>query len=458
MIQILGYTTWSFSVLLAVIYCIEIWQQEALESSSRSYYGSLTGTLGLLTQSLALFSMLQNSKKLDDWMKSLQDLVSKFQTKRKQKAFANPSEIVALPLDLHLNISEYLSVVDIVNVSACCQYWDQAYNEGLWHQVYRLRYDAGHPLSVKVNLQSPVFGDTMMFRLERFVLIPFFGRKWKDSLPKYEKIGHPPRSSWKGVCLARLRGHDTLYCTLCQQLEVFHKSIADWESNLESSVHGTTTWITYCSCQLHMHRSCFENVLNQQRMPCSDCGQAPSIGTRLPCTFREVWTQFCRAGRGWAYIEFEGLAVVVSTMYLGGGLPLDMVITVLLYRVFKTEKYDACVRAMWFGHNGSRVGWNAYFTLYNFYSAFGVFMALMRCSRVCAQLSFVIWLRPIFSTVFILIGIVLLLVFHNSEYRIKTANLAESDLVDPHQPRRCILCLLHVCHRQSRVSATTTAR
>lgn len=245
--------------------------------------------------------------------------------------YEDDSPMVQLEMHAFANVAAFLTVAELVRVSATCRrlHADQQADPSFWRSQFLHRFAAATtptivPVPPSSTLVHPfaaswltAFEDLLLNAVCRLHLY-VAGKPDLQELVLLHRQTH-----WQTLCITRELHGSCEICEMCGKLEVLSEISLEWEQRNACSVRVPTTWIRLCHC-IHpathttrkAHRACLEK-LQEPVAPCTTCLQAPVPSVRYPLTLRELrqitWADF-RTGRedfAGGFFSFVPLAVLL---------------------------------------------------------------------------------------------------------------------------------------------------
>ncbi|OQR90588.1 hypothetical protein THRCLA_09267 [Thraustotheca clavata] len=350
--QVLGYTLWSLTMLLAAVFTYNVWCVRL----DHQWLGVMTGTIGFLAHFVLIYSLSPTSNAhpehvpslllpgsgitvafamwlWEDSLLSLETIVNSllkpmhsvyvasclsvlvitlllhrwiiFMTKRqytfRRRVINHPT--LDLPTEVLHHLCEFLSVNDLAQFASCSKsHHEVLFTSSVWHHIYIKRraecYDASsNPWSsVKMIKPTSLFSDTLCVRVERSLL------RW---FCDWEFVAHtrvlPPnmaalatsKNTWKVIAFITAQGGALYHCELCRRYEVYTPKQKQYEYEHACAEHQTSSWIMACC-------DCLDPVTLTQKMAhraciefsnrpiCSTHSQTLQLGYRPPKTLLEL--------------------------------------------------------------------------------------------------------------------------------------------------------------------------
>ncbi|EQC39329.1 hypothetical protein SDRG_03534 [Saprolegnia diclina VS20] len=502
--QVLGYTLWSFTLLLAILFTINVWHQDA-----HLWLGVSTGAIGFAAHFVLLFSLspperlpplllplagtgaallmwaVDNRLSLDTllsvvlspmhvlylaccvlvlavtmclltWMRRSMAPRQHYVVRR-----SAPHVTARWPPDVVLTLCEFLSFRDLAHLASTSRaHRDDVFTADVWHTLFVRRCGAP-PSSIRDDTwhrvthvpSTRLFSDTLCVRVERCLLQWFCD--W--DLPHTRVV--PPtlplpqtESVWKRV-LAVIDGGGAFYhCQLCKAFEVVTPHQARFEHAYACEEHQTSSWVpSLCGCTHPItrarkvaHRRCLENSLFDQDI--CEVHATAVLGWRPPTTVLEL-SRTTRIDATFVLSCLKVLLVLAAVLqYAGFGwkapaLYLWLMHTTFLSSLLHSSRFDLVIQRIWDDLFAFPLYLRLYYTLFA-----SSFLLVLWCSPLWSSASYVLHgLFVLNVCLYALLSSLTLFAFWKTHAGVRTVLSPRPHMASLPLRARCTLCRLHLC-------------
>ncbi|KDO35514.1 hypothetical protein SPRG_00361 [Saprolegnia parasitica CBS 223.65] len=516
--QVLGYTLGSFTLLLAILFSINVWHDDA-----HLWLGVSTGAMGFAAHFVLLFSLspperlpprllplagtgaallmcaVDNRLSLDallsvvlspmhvlylaccvlvlgvtvcllTWMRKSM-LSSRMHAIVRRRS---DRHVTALwPHDVVLTLCDFLTFQDLAHYASTSRaHRDEVFTADVWHTLFLRRAgvttsrhddddEAWRRLTHVASTQ--LFSDTLCVRVERVLLQWFCDWDVPHARVLPPTLRLPPWTSsvWKRI-LAVVDGGGALYhCELCAQFEVLTPHQARFEVDYACGEHQTSSWVpALCHCThpvTHARKVAHRRCLERSpRTTICDVHATAVLGWRPPTTMLEL-SRTTRVDATCVLSCLKVLLVLAAGLqYAGFGWKAPALYLWLLH----TTLLSSLLHSPRFDAVIRRI-WDDLFAfplyLRLYYTLFASsFLVLLWCSPLWSSASYVLHLLFVLNVcLYALLSALTLFAFWKTHAGVRTVLSPRPQIASLPLRARCTLCRLHLCVTPTQVVATT---
>ncbi|OQR97600.1 hypothetical protein ACHHYP_10170 [Achlya hypogyna] len=492
--QVLGYTLWSFTLLLAGVFTYNVWHEDA-----HMWLGVLTGAIGLAAHFVLLCSLAPPDRlppvalpasgvavglamwavesaprllSLDALVAALvrplhaaylaccvavlvltwllhRWLLSTARVARPVVAHAT----LALPPEVLLHLCAFLHVADVAAFASVSKaHHDDLFAPAVWHALFAARHGgAAADWRAVQNVQpTPLFSNTLCVRVERGLLHWLCDWDFAHARAWPPPVAPLPPSLWKGIVGVTAHGGAFYACEVCRKYEVLTSAQMQYELEHACAEHQTSSWVAApCACRHPVtgtprmaHRRCLERHAGR-----AICGAHRKLapGWRPATTLVEL-SRTAPVDAGFVLSGLKVLLALGAALQLCGfgwkapATYLWLVNTALLSAVLQSARFDDCIQRIW----QDAWAFPLYLRLYYLLSASSLLL-LLWVSPLWTGTSLALHVLFTFNMVlYAVLSSLALFAFWKTHGGVRTVLTTGSPAALP-LPARCTLCRLHLC-------------